>query len=91
MHATQQVLVSGRVILECLLKLNNNLYFAVIMEKLLRCCDINTLYILIRSKKGKNIDTRCDEIFDDAVCKELFSSSTKRLTLCIPYDRFSIN
>lgn len=69
-----------------------SLYFSVIMEKLLRCCDINTLYILIRSKKGKNVDARCDEIFDDAVGETQIDFL---LTKCfrfyeILYDRFSI-
>ncbi|XP_037041771.1 fatty acyl-CoA reductase wat [Bradysia coprophila] len=49
----------------------------VVMEKLLRCCDINTLYILIRSKKGKNVETRCDEIFDDAVFDQLKQEKPK--------------
>lgn len=39
----------------------------IIMEKLLRCCDVRTIYILVRSKKGKDIETRCEEIFDDIV------------------------
>lgn len=39
------------------------------MEKLLRSCDIDSLYILVRSKKGKTVEERCDEIFDDAVCE----------------------
>lgn len=47
------------------------------MEKLLRSCDVNTMYILIRNKKGKNLDCRCDEIFDDAVCDMETYSLTK--------------
>lgn len=37
------------------------------MEKLLRCCDVRTIYILVRSKKGKSMETRCEDIFDDTV------------------------
>ena len=37
-------------------------------EKLLRSCpDINTIYLLMRSKKGKDIDSRLEELFDDPV------------------------
>lgn len=41
------------------------------MEKLLRTCDIDTIYILIRSKKGKSVAYRCDEIFNDVVFDQL--------------------
>lgn len=46
------------------------LYFQhlpVIMEKLLRTCDPDIIYILIRSKKGKDGDSRIKEIIDDPV------------------------
>lgn len=39
----------------------------VIMEKLLRCCDVANIYVLIRSKKDKTIEQRCEAIFDDVV------------------------
>ncbi|XP_074029506.1 fatty acyl-CoA reductase wat [Leptinotarsa decemlineata] len=39
----------------------------VLIEKLLRSTEVSTLYLLIREKKGKNIHTRIDEIFDDVV------------------------
>lgn len=41
------------------------------MEKLLRCCDIATIYVLIRSKKGKNAEFRSEEIFEDVVFDKL--------------------
>lgn len=39
----------------------------VIMEKLLRSCHIDTIYVLIRSKKGKDIATRIEDICNDVV------------------------
>lgn len=41
----------------------------VIMEKLLRSCQIDTIYVLIRSKKGKDIATRIEDIVNDVVSK----------------------
>lgn len=41
------------------------------MEKLLRCCDIAMLYILIRCKNGKSVSERYDEIFSDMVFDKL--------------------
>lgn len=41
------------------------------MEKLLRCCEIDTIYVLIRSKRGKTTETRLDEIFADVVFDRL--------------------
>ena len=39
-----------------------------VMEKLLRACpDINNIYLLIRGKKGKDPNTRLEEMFDDPV------------------------
>lgn len=41
----------------------------VLLEKLLRSCpDIKGLYLLIRPKKGKEIQERLEEIFDSKVC-----------------------
>lgn len=37
------------------------------MEKLLRSCTIETIYILIRSKKDKDVKTRLGDIFNDPV------------------------
>lgn len=40
----------------------------LLIEKLMRSCPgIDTIYILARPKKGKDIDTRLDEIFNDVV------------------------
>jgi hypothetical protein len=40
----------------------------VLVEKLLRSCPhLGNIYLLVRSKKGKNVDSRIEEIFDDPV------------------------
>lgn len=39
----------------------------VILEKLLRTCQVDTIYILVRSKKGKDITTRVEDIVTDVV------------------------
>lgn len=40
----------------------------VLVEKLLRSCeDVQTVYVLIREKKGKDVHTRMDEIYGDVV------------------------
>jgi len=40
----------------------------VLVEKLLRSCPrLSNIYLLVRSKKGKNVDRRMEEIFDDPV------------------------
>lgn len=39
----------------------------VIIEKLLRSCQIDAIYVLIRSKKGKDIATRIEDIMNDVV------------------------
>ncbi|KAG5873648.1 hypothetical protein JTB14_001483 [Gonioctena quinquepunctata] len=44
----------------------------VLVEKLLRSCtNISTLYLLIRNKKGKNMNMRVEEIFDDVIFDRL--------------------
>lgn len=45
----------------------------VIMEKLLRTCHIDTIYVLIRSKKGKDIATRIEDLINDVVSSYLFT------------------
>ncbi|XP_023025092.2 fatty acyl-CoA reductase wat [Leptinotarsa decemlineata] len=35
------------------------------MEKLLRTCSVRKIYILVRSKKGKDIEKRFEELFDE--------------------------
>lgn len=39
----------------------------IIIERLLRCCEIKLVYVLIRSKKGKSWQNRVYEIFKDPV------------------------
>ncbi|XP_057663817.1 fatty acyl-CoA reductase wat-like isoform X1 [Diorhabda carinulata] len=40
----------------------------ILLEKLLRSChNLSTIYILVRSKKGKTVNTRIEEIFDDVL------------------------
>ena len=42
----------------------------VLIEKLLRCCpDFETLYLLVREKKGKSVDSRIKELFEDEVSR----------------------
>lgn len=44
----------------------------VMLEKLLRSCpEISTIYILVRNKKGKNVESRVEEIFDDVLFDRL--------------------
>ncbi|XP_055698069.1 fatty acyl-CoA reductase wat-like [Phlebotomus papatasi] len=44
----------------------------ILIDKLLRSCtDIENIYILVRPKKGKDIHTRIEEIFDDPVFNKL--------------------
>ncbi|XP_069690363.1 putative fatty acyl-CoA reductase CG5065 [Periplaneta americana] len=44
----------------------------LLIEKLLRSCPyINNIYILMRSKKGKNVHTRLEEIFSDPLFEKL--------------------
>lgn len=40
----------------------------LLIEKLLRSCpELSTIYVLVRSKKGKEVHERVEELFDDAV------------------------
>lgn len=43
------------------------------MEKLLRACDVESIYILIRNKKNDDIHTRIGKIFDDPVSGDVCS------------------
>lgn len=45
------------------------LSITVLIEKLLRTCEVENIYILMRSKKNDDIDTRVEKIFDDPVSK----------------------
>lgn len=50
----------------------------LLMEKLLRSCSqLSTMYILVRNKKGKEIQTRVDEIFDGPVFDRLKKENPK--------------
>ncbi|XP_055690179.1 fatty acyl-CoA reductase wat-like [Lutzomyia longipalpis] len=49
----------------------------IIMEKLLRTCQIDTIYLLIRSKKGKDIHTRAEDLFDDVLYDRLRQHNPK--------------
>lgn len=39
----------------------------IIIEKLLRCCDVKEIYLLIRGKNGKSWQSRVQEILSDPV------------------------
>lgn len=45
----------------------------IIIEKLLRCCDVKQIFVLIRCKKGKKWNERIDEIFEDQVRQKFMS------------------
>lgn len=57
----------------------------ILVEKLLRACeDVQTVYILIRDKKGKDIHTRMDEIYGDVVSESRFGNDESwRFTFCL--------
>lgn len=44
----------------------------ILIDKLLRTCPgLENLYLLVRTKKGKDVHTRVEEIFDDPVREKL--------------------
>jgi len=44
----------------------------VLVEKLLRSCPrLSNIYLLARSKKGKNVDSRMEQLFDDPLFEKL--------------------
>ncbi|XP_057655979.1 fatty acyl-CoA reductase wat-like [Diorhabda carinulata] len=43
----------------------------ILIEKLLRSTEVNTIYLLVREKKGKSIHTRIDELFEDVIFDEV--------------------
>ncbi|PNF42320.1 Fatty acyl-CoA reductase wat [Cryptotermes secundus] len=50
----------------------------VLMEKLLRSCPhLNTIYVLIRSKKGKDPETRLEDIFSDPLFDKMKDNEPK--------------
>lgn len=44
----------------------------ILIEKLLRSTNVGAIYILIRPKKGKDIDVRLEEIFSDVVSTKIY-------------------
>lgn len=47
----------------------------MILEKLLReCYDLKMIYVLVRPKKGKDVQTRFEEIFDGPVSMIQFTN-----------------
>lgn len=54
------------------------------MEKLLRTCNIDTIYMLVRPKKGKDIHSRIDDIVDDPLYERLKSEKPKFRHKLIP-------
>lgn len=50
----------------------------ILIEKLLRSCpEVSTLYVLVRNKKGRNMHTRIEELFDDPLFDRLRSDCPK--------------
>lgn len=48
-----------------------------LLEKLIRSCNsIKTIYVLLRPKRGQNIDQRYEELINDQVTNILISSHT---------------
>lgn len=43
----------------------------ILVEKLLRACYVDTIYVMIREKKGKEMDVRLKELFDSVVFDRL--------------------
>lgn len=70
----------------------------MLINKLLTSCStIDTIYLLVRNKKGKEVHSRVEDIFDDPVSTEIAAlrvSTSSMLTLnAVIYifsDRFSI-
>lgn len=66
----------------------------VLINKLLTACSsINTIYLLVRSKKGKDVDSRIAEIFEDPVSIHINThynlmmiNQAKVLYFCIQYE-----
>ncbi|XP_028031416.1 fatty acyl-CoA reductase wat-like [Bombyx mandarina] len=57
-----------------------------LIEKLLRSCDINKIYILIRRKKGKNVKERFSEITSEAVFNRLREKKPKFEEKLVPVE-----
>lgn len=39
----------------------------ILIEKLLRSTSVSTVYLLVRPKKGKDVETRIKNLFEDVV------------------------
>uniref|UniRef100_A0A182K5A8 Fatty acyl-CoA reductase n=1 Tax=Anopheles christyi TaxID=43041 RepID=A0A182K5A8_9DIPT len=46
----------------------------VLLEKLLRCFKVKTVFLLIREKRNKTVDERLDEVFEDVIFDAIKSS-----------------
>ncbi|XP_059613253.1 fatty acyl-CoA reductase wat-like isoform X2 [Phlebotomus argentipes] len=49
----------------------------IIMEKIMRTCQIDTIYLLIRDKKGKDMHSRVEDLFDDVLYDRLRQQQPK--------------
>ncbi|XP_044763241.1 fatty acyl-CoA reductase wat-like [Coccinella septempunctata] len=59
----------------------------LLLEKLLRSCtDISTIYLLVRSKKGKDLETRVDELFEDLVFDKMKKANPKFRHKVVPIE-----
>lgn len=62
----------------------------ILIEKLLRSCpEISTIYLLVRGKKGKNVEERIEDLFNDSVsndrlCENISNSYEKCLNFVVP-------
>lgn len=57
----------------------------ILIEKLLRSCpDIETIFLIIRIKKGKSVDIRAKELFEDEV-RPNFKITCLKITLTFSF------
>ncbi|XP_022905308.1 fatty acyl-CoA reductase wat-like [Onthophagus taurus] len=56
----------------------------LLIEKLLRCTEVSTIYMLIREKRGKTTQERLDRYFNDVVFDRLKSVKSKFKNKIIP-------
>ncbi|XP_044763926.1 fatty acyl-CoA reductase wat-like isoform X2 [Coccinella septempunctata] len=49
----------------------------ILIEKLLRSTSVSTLYLLVRPKKGKDVETRIKNIFEDVIFQRLHEECPK--------------
>ncbi|KPI96440.1 Putative fatty acyl-CoA reductase CG5065 [Papilio xuthus] len=55
-----------------------------LIEKLFRCCNVNKIYLLLRSKKGKNVHQRINQILKDPVFDSLHKHKSDFVKNIIP-------